>query len=372
MLTIGEKLADSRQRHGLSIEDVAYETHIPPTTILNIESDDFSGFPSVAYARSFIRKYADYLGIDISPAMRTLESGVSRLGENPLMEEMKKTIRKDRRFRLERRPKAVRRKLDARRRAPLLLNAMIFVIIGALVIFYFLGFNASSPEEAKSEITKGLQKANPFSEEEMAAPTIVQDETDAQAQESDGLNIPENPLAADSVAASTRPSLRPARLDAEEISLAESDPPLETPSGTPVAQPIAPPSPGTSPPIVTEDEPTIEKPRVDWDVDQSEPRPLAKDTVAVKPKTESDSETIDTPAARTTPELEMEAQFDPVSPIQSSDLPALRQALEEPTAVLRPAGTDPARKEEQEEARPGTVQIERPALRVGFVASGAC
>ncbi len=113
METIGQKLGEARRQGGLSLEDVAHETHIHSNVLRHIEEDDFSTFPSVAYARSFIRNYADFLEVDVSSALHALSSGtVVRLGENELMDEMKKTIKKDHRFRLQRHPKAVRRTLE--------------------------------------------------------------------------------------------------------------------------------------------------------------------------------------------------------------------------------------------------------------------
>jgi len=172
MGTIGEILGDARQNSGLSIEDVAHETRIQPATIRCIEEGDFSKFPSVAYAKSFIRKYAEFLEVDVSSALKALNSGVTvRLGDNELMDEMKRTIKKDRRFRLEKSPKTVRRKLDKPGSAPILLNLILTALLTALAVFYFLGFNTNNAEEAKQEITRGLQKANPFADESEAEPS---------------------------------------------------------------------------------------------------------------------------------------------------------------------------------------------------------
>ena len=157
MPTIGQKLGETRREKGLTVNDVAHETRIHPNMILSIEEDDFSKFPSVAYAKSFIRKYSDHLGVDLSAAMEHLNSGTTvRLGDNELMGEMKKTIKKDSLFRLERRPKGARRRAEKPGGAPLFLNFILFALIAALAIFYFLGYNASTIDQAKSDIATGL------------------------------------------------------------------------------------------------------------------------------------------------------------------------------------------------------------------------
>lgn len=157
MPTIGQKLGETRREKGLTVNDVAHATRIHPNMILSIEEDDFSKFPSVAYAKSFIRKYSGHLGVDLSAAMEHLNSGTTvRLGDNELMGEMKKTIKKDSLFRLERRPKGARRRTEKPGGAPLFLNFILFALIAALAIFYFLGYNASTIDQAKSDIATGL------------------------------------------------------------------------------------------------------------------------------------------------------------------------------------------------------------------------
>jgi cytoskeletal protein RodZ len=156
MPTIGEKLEETRLRQGLTVEDVAHETHIHPNMLILIEEDDFSQFPSVAYAKSFIRKYSEHLGVDLGDAMEALNAGVMRLGDNELMGEMKKTIHKDRRFSLERTPKALRRRSDKPAGAPLFLNLVLGTLIVSLGLFYFLGYNAPTAQKAKEDIARSL------------------------------------------------------------------------------------------------------------------------------------------------------------------------------------------------------------------------
>jgi cytoskeletal protein RodZ len=284
MPTIGQKLGKARRSRDLSIEDVAHETRIHPNMILCIEEDDFSHFPSVAYAKSFIRKYSDYLEVDISSEMSALNSGVTvRLSENELLGEMKNTINKDHRFRLERRPRGQRRRPEKPGGAPLFLNFILFCLIAALVIFYVLGYNASSPEEAKSEITKGLQHANPF-----GGPV-------------------EETAAVDPVAV----------------------PPVADAPATPPAAPV--PAAETA----------IAKPEVKVQFEDDlagappqNPAPAASTEANLRP--------------RNTPGMVFVEE--PVKPLSSSDLPAVRKPGAEPQAVLRPEGTDPAATRRQEEA----------------------
>ncbi|MEC5125230.1 helix-turn-helix domain-containing protein [Verrucomicrobiales bacterium BCK34] len=167
MATIGQELGNTRREKGLSIEDVAHETHIHTSTIRSIEADDFSMFPSVAYAKSFIRNYSEYLDVDVADFLEDLStSETNRFSDNELMGEMKDTIKKDSLFRGGSKSLFPRRRPGKPGGAPVFLNFILAVLIAAFVIFYFLGYNASSIDEAKSEITNGLKKANPFGHED--------------------------------------------------------------------------------------------------------------------------------------------------------------------------------------------------------------
>ncbi|MFW6363066.1 MAG: RodZ domain-containing protein [Spirochaeta sp.] len=64
MESIGEKLARARNNKGYSLDQVARDTHISPRYIEAIELENFEIFPGETYLLGFIRKYADFLGVD--------------------------------------------------------------------------------------------------------------------------------------------------------------------------------------------------------------------------------------------------------------------------------------------------------------------
>jgi cytoskeletal protein RodZ len=238
MPTIGEKLEETRLRHGYTVDDVAHETRIHPNMIIRIEEDDFSQFPSVAYAKSFIRKYSEHLGVDLGDAMEALNAGVMRLGDNELMGEMKKTIHKDRRFRLERTPKALRRRSDKPAGAPLFLNLVLGTLIVSLGLFYFLGYNAPTAQKAKEDIARSL-----------------------------GIELPPAPPAAvDAPVAKTPPGNAPVANQPPAAAQTDLTEPIDNPLGTLApASPVTPGTPPVYPPI---------KPAVDVSFDDTlKPRP---------------------------------------------------------------------------------------------------
>ncbi len=159
MATIGQQLTGARDDLGLSVADVAHETRIHANVIRSIEQDDFSMFASTTYARSFLKKYSDYLDIDVSEEIAALDSGTEvSLKNSELMDQVRDTLQNNRLMRKEQ-PRRYRRRIEKPGGAPLFLGFILVLLFVSIGVFYFLGYKAESPEELKSEITKSLNKA---------------------------------------------------------------------------------------------------------------------------------------------------------------------------------------------------------------------
>ncbi|MEM9478409.1 MAG: helix-turn-helix domain-containing protein [Verrucomicrobiota bacterium] len=72
--TLGKLLAETRETRGFSVEEVAHETRIGATTIRCLENDDYSQFPNLVYARSFLRLYSKHLDVDASEFLDELDA----------------------------------------------------------------------------------------------------------------------------------------------------------------------------------------------------------------------------------------------------------------------------------------------------------
>jgi cytoskeletal protein RodZ len=73
--TVGRRLQKARQVRQWTIDEVAAATKIRPERIVDLEGDDLSHFPSLVYARSFLVKYAKYLGVDIQEDLEQIQVG---------------------------------------------------------------------------------------------------------------------------------------------------------------------------------------------------------------------------------------------------------------------------------------------------------
>lgn len=70
---VGKRLQQARQEQGLSLEQVAADTHIRLHYLQAMEAGQFDLIPSRVQARGFLRYYANHLKIDVEPLFAALE-----------------------------------------------------------------------------------------------------------------------------------------------------------------------------------------------------------------------------------------------------------------------------------------------------------
>lgn len=72
---IGEQLQEARVKRELSLQDVAHETRIPLVTLRSLEENDYSSFSSLAYTKSFLQQYSEFLKIDAHEVLENFNTG---------------------------------------------------------------------------------------------------------------------------------------------------------------------------------------------------------------------------------------------------------------------------------------------------------
>lgn len=72
MATLGQKLRQERERLGIPLADIARETRISARYLEAIETEDTQTLPQDFFYRSFVRQYAEYLGISADEITATL------------------------------------------------------------------------------------------------------------------------------------------------------------------------------------------------------------------------------------------------------------------------------------------------------------
>ncbi len=71
--TLGERLKTVREESGISIETAAEATHIRSLYLTAIEASAWDQLPGEAYAKSFVKTYAEYLGTSATVALSRYE-----------------------------------------------------------------------------------------------------------------------------------------------------------------------------------------------------------------------------------------------------------------------------------------------------------
>jgi len=140
--SVGKKLGQARQRRGLTLEEVAHVTKLRPDKIVALENDDYSSFPSNAYAKGFLQIYARYLHVDVSEFLSSLDSSNSisvddyqYLSNAPAP----KPVEPERR--------------DERRRPPSVAPLVFFIfvlLIGLGAMWFFTNYQRTLPSSARA------------------------------------------------------------------------------------------------------------------------------------------------------------------------------------------------------------------------------
>ena len=68
--SVGELLVEAREQKGWTVEEAARRTKLNKDAIQKMEADEFELFPSISYARGFVRIYARELGLNGWELMR--------------------------------------------------------------------------------------------------------------------------------------------------------------------------------------------------------------------------------------------------------------------------------------------------------------
>ena len=67
MMEFGKSLKQAREAKGLSVAQMVEETHLAPTTITELENEDFSHIAAPIYGRGFVKLYCEAVGLDPKP-----------------------------------------------------------------------------------------------------------------------------------------------------------------------------------------------------------------------------------------------------------------------------------------------------------------
>jgi cytoskeletal protein RodZ len=131
---LGKKFQDARLARGLTLDEAARLTKIRPSRLAEIEADDFSQFPSLAYAKGFLQIYGKFLDVDVTPYLDAFETSSQQMTVDGYAYLQDQPAPKPRRIRARPRAPVVRRQRSGDRSSPL----PLLIAIGAIVLGFIL------------------------------------------------------------------------------------------------------------------------------------------------------------------------------------------------------------------------------------------
>ncbi len=94
MKEIGEKLKETRESMGISIEEAAEDLKLKPSQLENIEAGNRDAFDDIFYLKYFIRDYSKYLGLDHEEMVEEFNEFVFDYTSKISLEDIRKASKK--------------------------------------------------------------------------------------------------------------------------------------------------------------------------------------------------------------------------------------------------------------------------------------
>lgn len=148
METLGQRLKKAREEKGITIEQAHSQTKIQQHTLISMEEDKFKDIAASVYVKGFLKKYAQFLGLDGEGLVREYEQLY------PSSKEVKMTVESEQLL-----------KEAGKRSFPVSLTAVIsgavLIILLAIIISWTLTHRKKTPTEVaakKSQKTAIVQK----------------------------------------------------------------------------------------------------------------------------------------------------------------------------------------------------------------------
>lgn len=241
---LGKKFQEARRARNLTLDEAARITKIRPQRLAEIEADDFSQFPSLAYAKGFLQIYGKFLDVDVTPYLDAFEDSerVTVDGYSYLQENSQPRLRSA--------PVVRRRAPDAGRDriSPMpLIFGIVVLVIGFSVMKLLLNVKRLAPNPAVSAAPAAISASPPASVQPQVSPNSAV-------------------AAAPSVAPSTAP--------------AETAAPLETRKAIAVTSSSAEPEVRRAKPVTRED---LEKAQEQRATSSPAPETTEQNRIAIRP-----------------------------------------------------------------------------------------
>lgn len=94
MESVGEQLRKERERQKLTLQDISASTRISPKNLSAVENDDVSQFCSAFFYRSFVRQFAERLGLEYDDLAAAVQHQTKSMPEPAMPGQLPATVLK--------------------------------------------------------------------------------------------------------------------------------------------------------------------------------------------------------------------------------------------------------------------------------------
>ncbi len=153
MQEIGRKLRHAREIRDESVTEAARLCYLSPSMVRWIEEDEYGQFPGLSYARSALRRYGKHVRVDVDEAAEELrDHDVAKFAQGDYTwgasggrsSVIAAVLGRWKRLRSLRDRSMINQSKSARRKIPLLLNAVILLAVALLIALFWIGYRADS------------------------------------------------------------------------------------------------------------------------------------------------------------------------------------------------------------------------------------
>lgn len=136
MQEIGEKLKETRESMGVSIEEAAEDMKLRPSQIENIEKGNMEAFKDIFYLKYFIRDYAKYLGLNYEDLVDEFNEFLFDYTSQISLEDIKKASKKNKVKVEEKKVSSPYTHAIKERKMPPLIKYIIMILILVTIIYF--------------------------------------------------------------------------------------------------------------------------------------------------------------------------------------------------------------------------------------------
>ena len=227
---LGKKFQDARLARGLTLDEAARLTKIRPSRLAEIEADDFSQFPSLAYAKGFLQIYGKFLDVDVTPYLDAFETSQQMTVDGYAYLQQDQPAPKPRRIRARPRAPVVRRQRSGDRSSPLpLLIAVGVIALGFILMRLIMNIQRIAPHQMVGVPQPTTSQAPPAQAQPTQAPV-------AQAQPKQAPAASIAPVAPAPSRAPSRPPAAVVEAQPKKAPPVASAPPSIAPAPSPPPQ----------------------------------------------------------------------------------------------------------------------------------------